>query len=171
MLAGKASSASIVTNFSIKSSSIFFFRAPAHSTLSNIANGLWLSFIIFQASVKKTFKLLGHPYNLQFIIAPSRADFQFGAYWIFSCDNTASPAGRKPPVRTNGNRLCEFTRVMFCLSHIPHALRCHVRHQCLWYWYDNCHGQYDQWLHLPKNWHRHLVGHTIPRTRTGNRKS
>lgn len=28
----------------------------------------------------------------------------------------------KPSVRTNGNRFCEFTRVMFYLSHIPHAL-------------------------------------------------
>ena len=50
---------------------------------------------------------------------------------IFSCGNTASPAGREPPVRANGNRLCEFTRVMFCLIHIPHALRCHARHLCL----------------------------------------
>ena len=47
------------------------------------------------------------------------------------CDNTASPADGKPPVRASGNRLCEFTRVMFCLSHKPHALRCHVRHQYL----------------------------------------
>ena len=31
--------------------------------------------------------------------------------WILWCGNTANPAGRKPPVRTNGNRLCEFTRV------------------------------------------------------------
>lgn len=34
-------------------------------------------------------------------------------------------------VRQAGNRLCEFTRVMFCLIHRLHALRCHVRHQCL----------------------------------------
>ena len=32
---------------------------------------------------------------------------------------------------TNVKRLCEFTRVMFYLSHIPHALRCHGRHLCL----------------------------------------
>ncbi len=36
-----------------------------------------------------------------------------------------------PQVRQAGNRLCEFTRVMFCLIHRLHALRCHVRHQCL----------------------------------------
>lgn len=52
--------------------------------------------------------------------------------WIFLCGNTASPAGRKPPVRTNGNRLCKFTRVMFCLIYRLHALRCHVRHHFFW---------------------------------------
>ena len=36
-----------------------------------------------------------------------------------------------PQVRQAGNRLCEFTRVMFCIIHRLHALRCHVRHQCL----------------------------------------
>ena len=70
--------------------------------------------------------------------------------WIFLCGNTANPAGREPPVRACGNRLCEFTRVMFCLIHRPHALRCHARHLCLWYWCDNYHGQCDQWLHLPE---------------------
>lgn len=47
-------------------------------------------------------------------------------YWIieYSCAIT-------PQVRQAGNRLCEFTRVMFCLIHRLHALRCHVRHQCL----------------------------------------
>ena len=90
--------------------------------------------------------------------------------WIFSCGNTANPAGREPPVRACGNRLCEFTRVMFCLIHRPHALRCHARHLCLWYWCDNYHGQCDQWLHLPKDWHLHRVAHTIPRIRTESRK-
>ena len=51
--------------------------------------------------------------------------------WILWCGNTASPAGRELPVRTNGNRLCEFNRVMPCLIHIPHALRCHAQHLCL----------------------------------------
>ena len=51
--------------------------------------------------------------------------------WIFLCGNTASPADGEPSVRTSGNRSCEFTRVMFCLSHIPHASKCHVQHQCL----------------------------------------
>ena len=27
--------------------------------------------------------------------------------------------------------LCEFTRVMSCLIHRPHALKCHARHLCL----------------------------------------
>lgn len=44
-----------------------------------------------------------------------------------------------PQVRQAGNRLsglaetayASFTRVMFCLSHIPLALRCHEQHQCL----------------------------------------
>ena len=36
-----------------------------------------------------------------------------------------------PQIRQAGNRLCEFTRVMFCLTHRPHALRCHARHLCL----------------------------------------
>ena len=53
------------------------------------------------------------------------------AKWIFLCGNTASPADGEPSVRTSGNRSCEFTRVMFCLSHIPHASKCHVQHQCL----------------------------------------
>ena len=44
---------------------------------------------------------------------------------------TASPADGKPSVRASGNRLCEFTRVMFCPSHKPLASRYHVRHQCL----------------------------------------
>ena len=91
--------------------------------------------------------------------------------WIFSCGNTANPAGREPPVRACGNRLCEFTRIMFCLSHIPHALIYHVRHQCLWYWCDNCHERYGQWLHLPEGYHHHQADHTIPQIYTGNRKS
>ena len=53
------------------------------------------------------------------------------SFWIFLCGNTASPADGEPSVRTSGNRSCEFTRVMFCLSHIPHASKCHVQHQCL----------------------------------------
>lgn len=52
-------------------------------------------------------------------------------YWIFLCGNTASPADGKPSVRASGNRLCEFTHVMFCPSHKPLASRYHVRHQCL----------------------------------------
>ena len=31
----------------------------------------------------------------------------------------------------SGNHLCEFTRVMFYLDHIPLASICHVQHQCL----------------------------------------
>lgn len=31
----------------------------------------------------------------------------------------------------SGNHLCEFTRVMFYLDHIPHAWTCHAQHQCL----------------------------------------
>lgn len=50
---------------------------------------------------------------------------------IFLCGNTASPADGKPSVRASGNRLCEFTHVMFCPSHKPLASRYHVRHQCL----------------------------------------
>ena len=61
----------------------------------------------------------------------SRSEMEFFDNWILWCGNTANPAGRKPPVRTNGNRLCEFIRVMLCLIHIPHALRCHVQRQCL----------------------------------------
>lgn len=37
------------------------------------------------------------------------------------CGNTASPADGKPSVRASGNRLCEFTHVMFCPSHKPLA--------------------------------------------------
>ena len=31
----------------------------------------------------------------------------------------------------SGNHLCEFTRVMLYLDHIPHAWTCHAQHQCL----------------------------------------
>ena len=55
----------------------------------------------------------------------------FLTIWIFLCGNTASPADGKPSVRASGNRLCEFTHVMFCPSHKPLASRYHVRHQCL----------------------------------------
>ena len=57
-----------------------------------------------------------------------RKDIEDG---IFLCGNTANPAGREPPVRACGNRLCEFTRVMLYPSHIPHALIYHVQHQRL----------------------------------------
>ena len=47
----------------------------------------------------------------------------------------------------------------------------HVQHQCLWYLFDSCRGQYSQWLHLPEDCHHRRAGHTIPRMHTGNRKS
>ena len=31
----------------------------------------------------------------------------------------------------SGNHLCEFTRVMLYLDHIPHAWTFHAQHQCL----------------------------------------
>ena len=49
---------------------------------------------------------------------------------IFLCDEIALPEIWKSDVRKVEIILCEFTRVMFYLSHIPRALRCHVQHQC-----------------------------------------
>lgn len=51
--------------------------------------------------------------------------------WIFLCDEIALPEIWKSDVRKVEIILCEFTRVMFYLSHIPLALRCHEQHQYL----------------------------------------
>ena len=69
--------------------------------------------------------------NHPFHVVEDEAMMELVESWIFLCGNTASPADGEPSVRTSGNRSCEFTRVMFCLSHIPHASKCHVQHQCL----------------------------------------
>ena len=48
-----------------------------------------------------------------------------------SCDEIALPEIWKSDVREVEIILCEFTRVMLCLNHIPHAWICHVQDQCL----------------------------------------
>ena len=92
------------------------------------------------------------------------------AGWIFLCDEIALPEIWKSDVREVEIILCEFTRVMLYLSHIPLALIDRVQHQCLWCLFDNCHGQCGQWLHLQEACHYHQAGHTILRIHTGNRK-
>lgn len=38
----------------------------------------------------------------------------------------------------SGNYLCEFTRKVLYLSHIPSAWTCRAQDQCLWCWADSC---------------------------------
>ena len=89
-------------------------------------------------------------------------DISVWSFWLFLRGNTVHPA--------DGNRLCEFTRVVLCPNHRLLSLRCHALHQYLWYWSDSCHEQYDLWLHLPEDCHRRLTGHTILRIHTKNRR-
>ena len=80
----------------------------------------------------KSDALDSHLYEYSYAVTPQiRQTGKRLAGWIFLCDEIALPEIWKSDVREVEIIWCEFTRVMFCLSHKPHALRCHVRHQCL----------------------------------------
>ena len=92
-----------------------FFHPPNDSRVTSITRNIWLPF-----SGMVTLKVRTGGSESPGIINN-----------LFLCDEIALPEIWKSDVRKVEIILCEFTRVMFCLSRKPHALKCHVRHQCL----------------------------------------